>query len=180
MSLNSLFAYLSPSQRRGENKRISIYICSSTRSSALFGTYAVNMSKTTFAGRVAPWVSPTTTGYYTSMMSDLTTTFTPPSSCFDRLYFDQSNPNAAGVQVALGTIMNSKCYPSSLGYIPLRGYNGVTMLFAGYYSPGICPSGYMTACAEYSPWLYPSESGYLCCPRYVKIMLFLDGKVPNA
>lgn len=81
----------------------------------------------------------------------LTTTFTPPASCFDNVYTSLGG----GVYEKDVSIVSSECYPS-----------GFRTLFseAVPFSPGLCPSGYG----------YDSTTSYgddataaLCCPMCV-------------
>ncbi|KAH6666430.1 heterokaryon incompatibility protein-domain-containing protein [Halenospora varia] len=87
--------------------------------------------------------------------------FTPPASCLSHLY-------GGGAIVTLGLFsQQSECYPSS--YWP-EYWNGV-----GYYSPGVCPSGYISACGRKSvdtsgytvgPEPLQGETVVECCPSY--------------
>src|ERR1700735_992507 len=90
----------------------------------------------------------------------LTTTFTPPSSClgtnniwniiyspsFD--YFVQGPPST----------YRSDCLPS--GYkVPSSGDSDFT-----FYSPGICPSGYTSACPSTKTFGPSTVTVQICCP----------------
>lgn len=89
-----------------------------------------------------------------SVIGPLTTTFTPPPSCFSTLYAGQW-----GLQ--LGRLDATSCYPPGFA----ADYQTVRSSLA-YYSPGVCLSGYYPA-TEISSWLLgPSETGMHCCPRY--------------
>jgi hypothetical protein len=92
----------------------------------------------------------------TSIVGTLTTIFTPPSSCFGLTSVSSYS------QLWLG--FGSACEPG-------------TEATVGYYSPGICPSGYTSACPIGRSSLYnvesvteftlgPAELGHRCCPRY--------------
>ncbi|KAI0173328.1 hypothetical protein GGR52DRAFT_381519 [Hypoxylon sp. FL1284] len=87
-------------------------------------------------------------------LGPLTTTFTPSGAqCTSTfLGFVQDN---AWVQYGVGGGASSACLPTS--FQPLASY---------YYSPGICPSGYTTACqAQISPSSgTASETVATCCP----------------
>lgn len=81
----------------------------------------------------------------------LTTTFVPPSSCFDNTY----TALGAGWYEKDVSIASAECYPS-----------GFQSIFSQEipYSPGVCPSGYS----------YEDVTSYgkdataaLCCPLYV-------------
>jgi hypothetical protein len=62
--------------------------------------------------------------------------------------------------------LTDSCMPPNFGK-----YFGAEGLV--YYSPGVCPSGYTSACdrpgAPFSagPPLLPSETAIICCPRFV-------------
>ena len=64
--------------------------------------------------------------------------------------------------------LTSICMPTS--------WELYSSLNRGYYSPGICPSGYTSACprpggnpsAIYGPPMIPSETAIICCPRYAR------------
>jgi hypothetical protein len=89
----------------------------------------------------------------------LTTTFTPPASCFE-----PTKVESTLVWMAFGF----DCLPSA----------GTTDLYTpGFFSPGVCPSGYTSACSFDSTstlaasdnrteiTLASGEFGQKCCPR---------------
>lgn len=75
----------------------------------------------------------------------LTTTFTPPPECLSDVYRYNANQ-------LLGP-MTSDCYPP--------GWNNATSTF---WSPGICPSGYTTACIAANTVNTFTETIATCCP----------------
>ncbi|KAK4222945.1 hypothetical protein QBC38DRAFT_518100 [Podospora fimiseda] len=80
----------------------------------------------------------------------LTTTFTPPSDCFNN--FPIRNVGGSVFEansVTLGTDA-SKCYPA--------GFKSVT------FSPGLCPNGW-TGYYAMLPGIASTESRSVCCPR---------------
>lgn len=76
---------------------------------------------------------------------NLTTTFTPPSECLTDVYRYNDNQ-------LLGP-MTSICYPV-----------GWTNTSTTFYSPGICPSGYTTACISANTANTVTETIATCCP----------------
>lgn len=105
----------------------------------------------------------------------ITTTFTPPSSCFTTT-FDTLVTEMSFFHVAhwggYGKGYGGSCYPSSASTVTFGGPATSDTAFGNYYySPAlICPSGWTTA---RSLSLTPSDgftttsgvSAYLCCPR---------------
>jgi hypothetical protein len=81
----------------------------------------------------------------------LTTVFTPPAPCLNVLVV---SPYTDYTLVYLPH--DDSCFP-------------VKPETVGFYSPGICPSGYTCACSldtGFQDWtLDPGESGRRCCPR---------------
>lgn len=95
----------------------------------------------------------------------LTTTFTPAPSCLrDTYVWNATVGKSCGsgsstvpcVYASLGPPSTSACLPS--------GYNWDT---TAYFSPGICPSGYMIACSSVVSIGSVSETRATCCPVYV-------------
>ena len=87
----------------------------------------------------------------------LTTVFTPPPGC--------STSSAAS------------CFPT------LWDQSVVAASHLRYYSPGICPSGYSSACNTYHTSLHgpsplPSETAAICCKRYVELFLCVASYYP--
>lgn len=91
----------------------------------------------------------------------LTTTFTPPASCFDTstILDVWTTVCAAGLASCQYQVLgqapdgSKTCMPP--GYTP--GGNN-------YYSPGICPSGYATACSSLNSVGSLTETVATCCP----------------
>ncbi|KAI1282682.1 hypothetical protein F5Y07DRAFT_394646 [Xylaria sp. FL0933] len=78
-------------------------------------------------------------------LGSLTTTFTPIGpDCSSTFIGDHSG--TIWVQYGVGAAASLPCLPS--GFIPFDPY---------YYSPGLCPSGYTTAC-----FVQASATGYTC------------------
>lgn len=87
------------------------------------------------------------------LRGSLTTTFTPPSACssdFSRIYFVSSDN---GWYFAQGPVSLGSCFPS--------GFGGQESEF---YSPGLCPSGYSTACSRLNHIGSVTETIFTCCP----------------
>lgn len=114
-----------------------------------------------------------------TLIGALTTTFTPPTTCFlttaiiatyDGEGFDNARLWDAGLGMAatvyrISPNIGTACYPP--------GYNASDwVLQGGYYSPGICPSGYTLAFTEgetMSDWSISnapvtSRTWGVCCP----------------
>ncbi|RYP89638.1 hypothetical protein DL770_004216 [Monosporascus sp. CRB-9-2] len=89
-----------------------------------------------------------------SRIGALTTTFTPPAACATStgLYLVDCGEDCS--YHAKGPLETTACYPS--GYDPQLGN--------GYYSPGICPSGYTEACSRSDSLGTVTEWAYTCCP----------------
>lgn len=75
----------------------------------------------------------------------LTTTFTPPASCLS----DLSGTSWNGTVYYLGPASTGSCFPEN--YEPPR---------SNYYSPGVCPYGYRSACSSVSG----ADTVVTCCP----------------
>lgn len=86
-----------------------------------------------------------------SNIGPLPTAFTPPPSCLTSMY--ESNQ-----YLELGIPSQSRCFPP--------GYTTATSSI-GYFSPGVCPSGYFAASPQRPGFLDTDESGSYCCPMYV-------------
>jgi hypothetical protein len=90
----------------------------------------------------------------------LTTTFTPPASCFgttaavgsDDIPFQMYTGGVAEADLVDSKYLHTECYPS--GYPATGGDN-----FGAYFSPGVCPSGYTTA----ATMVDGVETRALCC-----------------
>ncbi|KAJ5678919.1 hypothetical protein N7462_007163 [Penicillium macrosclerotiorum] len=80
----------------------------------------------------------------------LTTTFTPPSECLTNLWAAMSN---SSTWMNLGPINTAECLPS--GWAP-----------KSYYSPGICPSGWIMAYNTTTSTGGTAETRGTCCPVY--------------
>ena len=77
----------------------------------------------------------------------LTTIFTPSPSCLSDLYFYQPTD----FYISLGPPSTSDCLPSGWA-------------LSGYFSPGICPSGYAIACSSLNSLGSLTETVATCCP----------------
>lgn len=109
------------------------------------------MSTVTLAANVPGWV-----GNGERWAVPLTTIWTPPPGCPPVI------SREPGVTVASGDA-SLRCYPPH--------YNEV-WVFSGYYSPGLCMSGYTIACWATATVLNlerikPGETAAICVPRYV-------------
>ncbi|KAH8658095.1 hypothetical protein BX600DRAFT_63225 [Xylariales sp. PMI_506] len=94
----------------------------------------------------------------TVTIGPLTTTFTPPASCTnDFTNYYQMWTGDLGVFDIAGPYTTESCFPS--GYNPAR---------SEYYSPGICPAGYKTACSSVDT---NGVTAVTCCPPYVFILV---------
>ena len=91
------------------------------------------------------------------VIQSLTTTLTPPSSCFDPTYTlaPEGNDKVSGAVVKRG--IQQTCYPPSFY---LTQTNTQSYSAAGFYSPGVCPSGYATPTTSTSY----STTFATCCP----------------
>jgi LPXTG-motif cell wall-anchored protein len=83
-------------------------------------------------------------------MPTLTTTFTPPSPCLSTYYFDAIGASVLGPESGYAS-----CFPS-----------GWAQGSSNYFSPGVCPSGYVTACSSFNTLASGLETVITCCPRY--------------
>ncbi|KAI1409742.1 hypothetical protein F5Y13DRAFT_87600 [Hypoxylon sp. FL1857] len=83
-------------------------------------------------------------------LGTLTTTFMPSGVDCASTFVGIAGDNM-WIQYGVGGSASSACYPSN--FIPQEKY---------YYSPGICPSGYATACEISSPGA--SATTVTCCP----------------
>jgi len=93
---------------------------------------------------------PTATSYSTATPA-LTTIFTPPASCLDEIVTE------ANTYWQIAPLYLTQCYP----------YGYATSIF---FSPGICPSGYvmgqLTASSIVKGTSTAWETSASCCPRY--------------
>ncbi|RYP19239.1 hypothetical protein DL765_003440 [Monosporascus sp. GIB2] len=89
-----------------------------------------------------------------SRIGALTTTFRPPAACATStgLYLVDCGENCS--YHANGPLETTACYPNN--YDP--------EINKGYYSPGICPSGYTEACSRANSVGTVTEWAYTCCP----------------
>ncbi|OKL63661.1 hypothetical protein UA08_00386 [Talaromyces atroroseus] len=86
----------------------------------------------------------------------LTTVFTPAASCLTDIYnltttIDETPWNY--IQLGPTPTSNNDCYPPQF-----------TPATTAYYSPGICPSGYIMACSNIVSINSVSETRATCCP----------------
>ncbi|KAI1366215.1 hypothetical protein F5Y08DRAFT_337796 [Xylaria arbuscula] len=87
-------------------------------------------------------------------LGPLTTTFTPQGPDCSSTFLGRDSTNQ-WLQYGIGGSSSSACYPDD--FRPLDVY---------YYSPGICPSGYTTACtAQVALSGNKFEDQYTCCPE---------------
>lgn len=103
-----------------------------------------------------------------SSIRPLTTVFNPPNSCVGDIYrvgtwtYYQSSgtyTSALVDWVNLGPLDPAECLPPGWGSL-------------GYYSPGLCPSGYNVAAENYATWMGGVvETMAICCPALVAILL---------
>ncbi|OTB16156.1 hypothetical protein K445DRAFT_317141 [Daldinia sp. EC12] len=90
-------------------------------------------------------------------LGPLTTTFTPASGCnsiLSGIVYTQTLPDSntsTHKYHSLGPSATSECYPP--GFEP-----------AGFYSPGICPSGWWSACGTRDAIATVTETRATCCP----------------
>ena len=89
----------------------------------------------------------------------LTTVFSPPPSCLDAQFGVELARTDKGVPTAFRdyNAANSACWPSS--YSELELFNTI-----GWYSPGVCPSGFEPASETPSPGDREVTLAW-CCPR---------------
>lgn len=76
----------------------------------------------------------------------LTTTFTPSPSCLSDYYW------ISNAFISLGPASTSDCLPSGW------------QVTSQYFSPGVCPSGYMIACSTTNTIGSLTETQATCCP----------------
>jgi hypothetical protein len=90
----------------------------------------------------------------------LTTTFTPPASCFGTgAILDVLTTVCAGTLASCQYLVLGQAPSGSMTCMP-PGYTPG----GNYYSPGICPSGYTTACWSLNPVGSLTETAVTCCP----------------
>lgn len=96
------------------------------------------------------------------LIAALETTFTPPAACFTTLeaYIDRNTVLLVPLGITATQSSYYGCWPP--GYQQFAAANTGTE--QGYYSPGVCPSGFTSACAVSAAG---PESAALCCPRSV-------------
>ncbi|OJJ50256.1 hypothetical protein ASPZODRAFT_128884 [Penicilliopsis zonata CBS 506.65] len=91
----------------------------------------------------------------------LTTTFTPPTSCIQDIYRATRGCPGTGTNTCQYTWLQLGPTRSTNVCLPSGWASGST---AGYFSPGICPSGYTTACSSVVTIDSLSETRATCCP----------------
>lgn len=101
------------------------------------------------------------------LIAALETTFTPPAACFTTLeaYIDRNTVLLVPLGITATQSSYYGCWPP--GYQQFAAANTGTE--QGYYSPGVCPSGFTSACAVSAAG---PESAALCCPRSVFLFSF--------
>jgi hypothetical protein len=88
----------------------------------------------------------------------LTTTFTPAPSCiasFSDLFILQG-----GAYTVQGPVSANSCLPPN--YVDTHG---------AYYSPGLCPAGYISAAQSLNVIGSLTETAVTCCPPFVEPIL---------
>ena len=86
----------------------------------------------------------------------LTTTFIPPSSCISSFSNAYVVIQSSTLYQAAGPVSTAGCFPSN--YQDAR---------TNYYSPGICPAGYTSACTSLNVLETDTETVVTCCPTFV-------------
>ena len=84
-------------------------------------------------------------------VGSLTTTFTPPPRCLDSF-----STIAWSSFFVAGPLTTRGCMPDNFQFSSTN-----------YYSPGICPVGYTTACRHSNVAGTISETVVTCCPTFV-------------
>ncbi|KAL0639004.1 hypothetical protein Q9L58_001885 [Maublancomyces gigas] len=110
-------------------------------------------------------------------LGSLITTFTPPATCLSHLYLEGSDAPVlsatfqdlvpTGTFPTLGWPTQTECYPP--GYqaasSAFRASEEATAAtFGGYFSPGVCPAGYTSACTKDIRFTSAGDQIALCCP----------------
>ncbi|KAF4629351.1 hypothetical protein G7Y89_g8796 [Cudoniella acicularis] len=90
-----------------------------------------------------------------SSLGPLTTTFTPPPSCSSSFAHVYISTDPGGTGAFGGPVTTDGCLPSN--------YQDP---YIYYYSPGICPSGYTTACSSWTALGPVTEMVVTCCPGF--------------
>lgn len=108
-----------------------------------------------------------------SVIAALETTFTPPAACFTTLeaYIDRNTVLLVPLGITATQSSYYGCWPP--GYQQFAVANTGTE--QGYYSPGVCPSGFTSACAVS---VAGPESAALCCPRCVFYLFIYSSSLP--
>ncbi|KAN0104895.1 hypothetical protein V8E51_010640 [Hyaloscypha variabilis] len=88
-------------------------------------------------------------------VGSLTTTFTPPTSCLTSFSTTEWSTVATGVGFFFAGpfLTTSGCMPPNFQFTS-----------TAYYSPGVCPDGYTSACTSLSSIGTVSETIVTCCP----------------
>ena len=95
---------------------------------------------------------------YTYTLSPLTNAFTPPASCSASWTYEAEFLNSVTGGLLLQnaeTSFDTNCWP------PAFTGNGRAPSYIQVYSPGVCPSGYVTA----GGFTYGGTTTEICCPR---------------
>ena len=124
------------------------------------------MAFTTYTFAESEYLEPSSEGFSTSMAestpststttsqdkSPLTTTFTPPRSCFDIHTLLPDESPETEIQLLMGPLSDaSECFPPGFT-------RGTT------YSPGVCPKGYADVQSVERPAHGSTEIFAHCCP----------------
>jgi hypothetical protein len=100
---------------------------------------------------------------HSSLMAQLalTTTFTPPASCFGtNAIIDVLTTVCAGTLASCQYLVLGQAPDGSKTCMP----PGYTAGGDYFYSPGICPSGYTTACYSLNSVGSVTQTAATCCP----------------
>jgi hypothetical protein len=119
---------------------------------------ASTCSTTQLLSKPARYQFPTAPHSRSTNMSvgSLTTTFTPPASCLKS--FSTTTWNFG--YYAAGPTTTQGCMPDNFQFSSTN-----------FYSPGICPVGYTTACQHSNVIGTVSETVVTCCPTFVPLKL---------
>jgi len=128
----------------------------STTTVTIYGTLVTITAWTGSSTTVYISTEPTATSYSTPTPA-LTTIFTPPSSCLSEIVWE------ANTVWQIAPLYETQCYP----------YGYATSI---YYSPGICPSGYMMGEQTLHSIIQGTSTAWetyaACCPRYEYFLSF--------
>ncbi len=89
-------------------------------------------------------------------LGPLTKAFTPPASCLTGLFEITSVGQFDYFQS--GALTTGSCFPP--GYKEAR---------SNFFSPGVCPQGFTSACSSLNIIGSLTETAVTCCPSYVAV-----------